>query len=55
MASFTLEEIEKASGAKVLHKGAKGFVDGISTDTRTIGRENYSSPFQVKISTVMPF
>lgn len=36
MASFTLEEIEKASGAEVLHRGTRGFVDGVSTDTRTL-------------------
>ena len=36
MASFTLEEIEKATGASLLHRGEAAFVEGVSTDTRTI-------------------
>ena len=38
MASFTLEEIEKATGASLLQKGEDAFVEGVSTDTRTISR-----------------
>ncbi|WP_299144158.1 UDP-N-acetylmuramoyl-tripeptide--D-alanyl-D-alanine ligase [uncultured Dialister sp.] len=36
MASFTLEEIEKAASARLIHRGNIPFVDGVSTDTRTI-------------------
>ena len=40
MASFTLDEIAKATGAEVLHRGSRAFVNGVSTDTRTIQSEN---------------
>lgn len=36
MASFTLEEIEKAAAARLIRRGNNPFVDGVSTDTRTI-------------------
>lgn len=36
MASFTLDEIAKATGGRLLVKGASSFVTGVSTDTRTI-------------------
>lgn len=55
MASFTLEEIEKATGASLLQKGEDAFVEGVSTDTRTIPGANFSSLSLVKISTVMNF
>lgn len=37
MASFTLDEIVKATGGRILAKGNSNFVTGVSTDTRTIG------------------
>lgn len=36
MASFTLEEIEQAAAARLIRRGNNPFVDGVSTDTRTI-------------------
>lgn len=36
MASFTLEEIVRATGGEILHRGQVGFVSGVSTDTRSI-------------------
>ena len=36
MASFTIEEIRKATKGNVLRVGLKSFVTGVSTDTRTI-------------------
>ena len=40
MASFTIEEIERACGAKLLKRGREPSMDGISTDTRTIETGN---------------
>lgn len=37
MASFTVDEIIKATKAEVLQKGTAGYVTAVSTDTRTIG------------------
>ena len=36
MASFTMEEIKRAIGASYVQKGSFQYVDGVSTDTRTI-------------------
>lgn len=36
MASFTLEEIGRATGGEILHRGQVGYVNGVSTDTRSI-------------------
>ena len=36
MASFTVDEIIKATGAELLQKGTAGYVTAVSTDTRTI-------------------
>lgn len=40
MASFTIKEVQQASGAEILHTGAHESFDGISTDTRTIREGN---------------
>lgn len=40
MASFTIEEIERACGAKLLQRGREPSMDGVSTDTRTIETGN---------------
>lgn len=40
MASFTLEEIRKATGGRILQAGTVEYVTGVSTDTRTIGAGN---------------
>ena len=40
MASFTIEEIERACGAKLLKRGREPSMDGVSTDTRTIETGN---------------
>ena len=36
MASFTIEEIERACGAKLLKRGREPSMDGVSTDTRLL-------------------
>ena len=36
MASFTLDEIVRATGGEILHTGGTTYVSGVSTDTRTI-------------------
>ena len=36
MASFTIDEIGRATKGKLLHKGKSNYVSGVSTDTRTI-------------------
>jgi len=40
MASFTIEEIERACGASLLQRGREPSMDGVSTDTRTIETGN---------------
>lgn len=40
MASFTIEEIERACGAQLLKRGREPSMDGVSTDTRTIETGN---------------
>ncbi len=40
MASFTIEELERATGGTLLHRGKEKYVSGVSTDTRTIQRGN---------------
>lgn len=40
MASFTIEEIERACGAQLLQRGREPSMDGVSTDTRTIRAGN---------------
>lgn len=40
MASFTIEEIERACGAQLLKRGREPSMDGVSTDTRTIEMGN---------------
>lgn len=40
MASFTIEEIERACDAKLLQRGREPSMDGVSTDTRTIETGN---------------
>ena len=40
MASFTIKEVQQASGVEILHTGAHESFDGISTDTRTIREGN---------------
>ena len=40
MASFTIKEVQQASGAEILNTGAHESFDGISTDTRTIREGN---------------
>ena len=40
MASFTIEEIERACGAQLLQRGREPSMDGVSTDTRTIETGN---------------
>lgn len=53
MASFTLDEIAKATGGRLLVKGASSFVTGVSTDTRTIREGELFIALIGEISTAM--
>lgn len=55
MASFTIEEIERACGAKLLKRGREPSMDGVSTDTRTIETGNLFLRLKEKILMGMPF